>query len=66
MNIFLDQIEGGAEAFGERLADVLRHVGGVDDPCVIRVFSLQRGDGGVGDAVVRGVRFPRRISPHAR
>jgi hypothetical protein len=54
---FLDEVEGRAEAFRERLADALCHSRSVDDGVVIRVFRFQRGDGGGGDAVSRCVRF---------
>lgn len=54
---FLDEVEGGAEAFGEGFADGLSDAGGVDDPVVVGAFRFQGGDGGGGDAVCGGVRF---------
>jgi hypothetical protein len=48
---FLDEVEGRAEAFRERIADGLRHAGGVDDGVAIRVFRFQRGDGPAGEGI---------------
>ena len=63
---FLDEVEGRAEAFRERLADTLCHARSVNDGVVIRVFRFQRGDGGGGDAVSRGIRFRDDAPRHAR